>query len=284
MVMLGKILIKPLELDISGKKIVFNSINDFEFALDARTSIPLEKVTDAVISKLEVLLLESNAIEVAIEKLTELLSEAPEKSSGLNMRLKPVNSVVFSHDNGWRDIFIALKQYESNDSSQYKQLALKKYVEYLSNRKKLIDLLLKQKNSKVDSNAEAPPFRTGELEIDKDFDPNVLKEKLGMSSMPKGEIVEFVIKEGEKINLLLANYACKLISKNGIYFIDHNKVAYPIETGETKIGRGKECPIRFPDAMQKISRLHLKIINHDGENLELIDLSTYGTFYRQATS
>ena len=107
-----------------------------------------------------------------------------------------------------------------------------------------------------------------------------MKKKLGMTDMPRGEAVKFVIKDEDKINLLLANYACKLISKKGIYFIDHNKVAYPIEIGETKIGRGKECTIRFPDTMQKISRLHLKIINHDDENLELIDSSTYGTYYQ----
>ncbi len=50
--------------------------------------------------------------------------------------------------------------------------------------------------------------------------------------------------------------------------------------GENKVGRGSECKVRFIDTMQRISRLHLMIINHDNKKLELTDLSSYGTHYR----
>ncbi len=49
--------------------------------------------------------------------------------------------------------------------------------------------------------------------------------------------------------------------------------------GMNKVGRGRDCKVRFIDTMQRISRLHLMIINHGDNKLELTDLSTYGTHY-----
>jgi FHA domain-containing protein len=285
--MLQNIFAKPVVLIIDGKDVAFQSIDDFAFALDARTAIPLDKITEAVKATPGELLLESNAIEIALENLTEIINDSPETISSVTTRLKAINSVVFSNDNGWRNLFSALKKDRSPDSSTYKEIALNKYLEYLSNRKKLIDLILDESNRKNDPEAmqqetyEAVPFRTGELEIDGNYDPADLKEKLGMTDMPKGVAMDFEIEEGEHIDLLLAKYHCKVIAKDGLKFLDCNNIEYPLSIGMNKIGRGKECSIRFIDTMQKISRLHLKIINHDDKNLELIDLSTYGTYYSQ---
>lgn len=287
--MLQNIFAKSVELIIGGKAVAFQTADDFEFALGARTAIPLDKITEAIKASPGELHLESNAIVVAIEKLTAIIKQPSETTSGITTRLKPVNSVVFSNDNSWRDIFIALKKDNSSDSSTYKQVALNKYLQYLSNRKELIDSLLEQlkKESASSDNRqetiEVVPFRTGELESDEDFDPTIINEKLGMTDMPKGVAIDFDIEEGEKIDLLLAKYHCKLVAKDGIKFLDYNNIEYPITIGMNKIGRGKECSIRFIDTMQKISRLHLKIINHNDKNLELIDLSTYGTYYSQQT-
>jgi FHA domain-containing protein len=268
---------EPVELIVDGKPLIFNSIDDFEFALNARTSIPLDKVTEAIKATPGNLLLESNSIVVAIEKLTEIINQPAETVSGVTTRLKPINSVIFSNDNGWRNIFIALKKDNSSDSSVYKQIALKKYLQYLSNRKDLMDSLL---GDQVE-NIEAVSLRTGELEIDDDFDNTAIKEKYGMMAMPKGEAVSFNVKEGDKIELLLANYHCKLIVRDGLKFLDPNNIEYPISIGINKVGRAKECSVRLQDTMQKISRMHLKILNHNDTKLELIDLSTYGTYYFQ---
>jgi hypothetical protein len=99
--------------------------------------------------------------------------------------------------------------------------------------------------------------------------------------LEKGESTSFDVKEGDEISLLLANYQCKLIIRDGIKFVDNNGVVHPMILGENKVGRGSECKVRFMDSMQRISRLHLTIIIHDNNRLELTDLSTYGTYYLQ---
>ncbi len=283
--MLQKIFTKPVELNIDGKVITFKSIDDFEFALSARTTIPLDKVTDAIKSSPGELDLESNAIMVAIEQLSEL-GNHPSENSEITKSLKAINSIIFSNDNGWRDIFFALKKHHSANSSKYKQIALSAYLKYLSNRQEMIQSIKARldKQNSTNENGEVSQFKTGELDLDENFDSRVLAEELGMTSMKKGESVSFDVKEGDEIALLLANYQCKLIVKDGIKFIDDNNTEYLMTIGENKVGRGSECKVKFMDTMQRISRLHLMIINHDDDKLELTDLSTYGTHYLQQIS
>ena len=283
--MLQKIFTKPVELNIDDKVITFKSIDDFEFALAARTTIPLEKVTNAIKSTPGELDLELNAIIVAIEQISELINQTSE-SGEVTKSLKAINPVIFSNDNGWRDIFFALKKDRSTESSKYKQIALATYLKYLSNRQEMIQTIksqLEKDNIQIE-NAEAAQFKTGELDLDEKFDSKVLAKELGLSNMPIGEPISFEIKEGDEIALLLASYQCKLIVKNGITFIDSNNEEHLMSIGENKVGRGSECKVRFMDTMQRISRLHLTIYIHDENTLKLTDLSTYGTHYLQKSS
>ena len=283
--MLQNIFTKPVELNIDDKVITFKSIDDFEFALGARTTIPLEKVTDAIKSTPGELDLELNAIVVAIEQISELINQSSE-SGEVTQSLKAINPVIFSNDNGWRNIFFALKKDRSAESSKYKQIALTAYLKYLSNRQEMIQTIkaqLEKDNLQVE-NAEAAQFKTGELDLDEKFDSKVLAKELGLSSLPIGEPVSFEVKEGDEIALLLASYQCKLVIKDGIKFIDSNNEEHPMSIGENKVGRGSECKVRFMDTMQRISRLHLTINIHNDNKLELTDLSTYGTHYLQKSS
>ncbi len=283
--MLKNLLTKPVELNIDGRGITFKSTEDFEFALDARTAVPLKKVTEAIKSTPGELDMESNAIIIAIEQITEIIDQSSE-SGEITQSLKAINPVIFSNDNGWRDIFFALKKDHSGDSSEYKKIALTAYLQYLSNRQEMIQTIKAQceKDNNQKGNAKAPEFKTGELDIDDDFDSKVLAKELGMTTMPTAEYVVFELDEGDEVALLLANYQCKLIIKQGIKFVDNENVEHPMVIGLNKIGRGRECNVRFTDTMQRISRLHLMVINHDNKKLELTDLSTYGTYYLQQTS
>lgn len=281
--MLRNLMTKPVELNIDDKIITFKSIEEFEFALGARSTIPLDKIIEAIKATPNELDMEANAIVVAKEQISELLNTSSEQGE-VTQNLKAINPVIFSNDNGWRDIFFALKKDQSTESSQYKQVALTAYLEYLSNRQEMIKFIkVKQKNDN-NKNSNVIEFKTGALEIEEKFDSKILAEKLGMTSLPKAEAVRIDVEEGDEILLLLADYKCKLVIKDGVTFIDNNDFEYYLETGESKIGRGSECQVRFMDAMQRISRLHMLILNHDDKQLELTDLSSYGTYYLKKSS
>ncbi|MBL1142761.1 MAG: FHA domain-containing protein [Proteobacteria bacterium] len=277
--MLKNLITKPLELNIDGKGIMFKSLDDFEFAMETRTLVPQERIIEAVNATPGELDLESNSIVVAIEKISELLNQSSEQGE-VTQKLKAINSVVFSNDNNWRDIFFALKKDHSTESSKYKLIALSAYLQYLTNRQEMVQSI-KARFEIIHGQHGTTEFKTGELDIDDNFDSTVLAKELGMKRMPTAEYVVIELNEGQEIALLLANYKCKLIFKNGIKFVDNENEEYPMIIGLNKIGRGRECNVRFTDTMQRISRLHLMLINHDNKKLELTDLSTYGTYYLQ---
>jgi FHA domain-containing protein len=281
---------KPIELNINDKSVIFNSVDDFKFALDARTAISLDKITDTIKASLGELQLESDAIVVAREKLSGLISQSPEISSGITMRLKSINSAIFSKDNGWRDIIIALNSDESFELCKFKQIALTMYLQYLSNRLEMIKsvkLELDKNHGSIDSEEEsfsASLLRTSSMNVSEESDSTIHSSKAGMTSVQKGEPVILDVKEGDKIELLLSHYKCELLIKNGIKFIDYNHIEYPIKSGRNKIGRGEGCEVKFLDGIREISRVHLVIVNHDHKKLELTDLSTHGTHYHHVTS
>ena len=103
--MLQNIFSKPLELNIGETLITFKSMEDFQFAMNARTLLPQSRIIEAVNSTANELNMESNTIDVAIEQISELIKQSEE--SEVTQKLKAVNPVVFSSDNNWRDIYFS---------------------------------------------------------------------------------------------------------------------------------------------------------------------------------
>jgi FHA domain len=280
--MLQRFFTHPIELTINDKAVMFNSVEDFEFALDARTAIPLEKINNTIKASLDDLQLEAKAIGVAEKKLSNLMSKAPETSSGITMRLKSIDSSIFSKDNGWRDIITGLNSNESFESCKYKQAAVKAYLQYLSNRLGMIKSILTEIEKQNENNQKISlaQAKTGAFEVNEDLDPTLIDSKSGMTKLPKGKPVMIDIKQGDKIELIIARYRCKLIVGEDVIFKDSNGVKSSINIGKNKVGRGHGCSVKFSSDMHEVSRVHLIIANHNDKKLELTDLSTHGTHFR----
>jgi hypothetical protein len=284
--MLQRFFTHPLELTIHNKSVVFNTLEDFEFALDARTAIPLDKITEAMNASSEELQQEAESIEIASETLANMMSESPETSSGLTMRLKTTDSSIFSKDNGWRDIMIGLNNNESLESCKFKQVALKIYLKYLSNRLGLIQSVQAEREKSAVKNKESISLahaKTGAFEME-ELEPTLIDSKSGMTKLPKGKAVRIDIKPGDRVELILAKYRFKLLVEEDVIFVDSDDVHYPINIGKNKIGRGHGCSVKLSSDMHEISRVHLVVANHNDKILELTDLSTHGTYYRHIPS
>ncbi|MBL1142021.1 MAG: FHA domain-containing protein [Proteobacteria bacterium] len=280
--MLQRFFTHPIEITIHDKAVMFNSVEDFEFALEARTAIPLDKITSAIKSSVHDLQQEAEAIAVAEDKLAHMMSKSPETSDGITMRLKSIDSSIFSKDNGWRDIIIGLNSDDSFESCKYKQVALKTYLRYLSNRLEMIKLI-QAELEKQDANKQSISLataKTGAFEINNEVESTLIDSKSGMTKLPKGKSVILDVKQGDRIEFILAKYKCELLVGEDIKFIDSNGTECLINIGINKVGRGHACSVKFSSELHEISRVHLVIANHNDQKLELTDLSTHGTYFR----
>ena len=276
---------RPAAHTIEDRVITFKSIDDFEYALAARSAIPLERINEAIESTLDELTRDVNAITVAIENIKELIDQSS-ASGEVTKLMKSINPIIFSSDNGWRELFFALKKDRSVESSLYKQIALKGYMSYLQNRQAMIQSVKTrlEKENGLEQAGETAAFNTGELDLEENVDCKSLGAELGMSRIGNGRSISLDVTVGDKIQLLLANYRCRLlVKKDAVLFLDNCNEEHPLSEGENKIGRSSECAVRFIDSMHRISRLHLIINVINDSKLELTDLSTYGTHYLKST-
>lgn len=283
--MLAKFLTKPIELNIGNKSIIFSTIDDFEFSLNARTAITPDRITETFSATLDELNEESSSIDIALKELGSLISQSPEVSGGINMRLKLIDTSIFSKEHNWRDIFIALNGYDSLPLSRYKNIALKMYLRYLKNRLNIIKSIknhLQTNKSTLEQqkkdNENATIFSNSLSLTTLESDVGVLNSELDLVRIPKANPIDLVIIDGEAIDIYVSKHKCKLVARNGIKFIDTDNIEYTLQLGENKIGRGKGCTVKLNEGMREISRLHLLIVNHDHRKLQLTDLSVQGTY------
>lgn len=286
--MLSKLLSKPIELQVGNKTITFSSIDDFEFSLNARTAITPDRVVSMISATFDEINDELKSIGAAKFELDRLSSESPDVSTGITMRLKTIDTAIFSKEHSWRDIFIALNGYDSLNLSKYKNIALKKYLQYLKNRSNIANNIKAQmefnrnrsgENKSSDFNDTMTIMATPDSLSTIEADTDTLHKELNLSRLPKANPAILEINEGDTIDIYLAKYKCKLVSDNGLKFIDIDNVSHVIEPGRCKVGRGKESDIKLSDSLREISRLHL-LIETDGQNeIKCTDLSVQGTYF-----
>jgi len=106
--MLNKLFSKPVELAIGEQTLRFHTLVDFEFALNGRTSIPANKISDLVKFSVQQLKKEAHTIKEVEKRFVTILSKSIEDPDGIGRALRELDPIIFSNDHGWREIISAL--------------------------------------------------------------------------------------------------------------------------------------------------------------------------------
>ena len=199
--------------------------------------------------------------------------------TGIRQTFSDITPTSISQDHNWRDIFEALRGAPPKHGSllqQCRRIAIDSYRTYLSNRGDAINGMLLARRSSL---LKKDVMENSEQAI---FSPEIIEtglEDIHYERIPKGETVTVHIKPGEDLDLLLSRHKCKLIHENEkLKFISnaqHDPI--PIHPGRTAIGRDTTNDIVLDAAWRDVSRIHL-VINHNGDELKITDMSSYGTF------
>lgn len=145
--MLNRIFTNPIALIIDDQTVKFSSVQDFEFALVGRDSIPASKVCATMTTSPARLEDELNANRELQERLTSILAKSGGKPGALYAALKDLELAQFSRDHKWRDIMNALKNAPDKDN-EFCHIALAKYIQYLKARNEVIAIFSTRKKSK----------------------------------------------------------------------------------------------------------------------------------------
>ena len=282
--MLNKFFTKPLELTIGDLNLKFSSVADFEFSMAGRIAVPSKKITEMVKFSLDQLKKEAKTIKEIEKKFVAILSRSIEEPGSINRAMRELDPLIFSQDHGWRDIIGALND-NDEEFNPFRRIALVKYMQYLSSRQEIIKYLYseRKKFGELGKETEAPEsakLKDTLILENTIFDPaGEDKRDGGFERMPKGEAVTITLRKGQEFVVMLSKHKCRVAEEDGtIRFYDPDGRAYEMKKGRNIIGRDTVSTVMIEPSLRDVSRLHLVLEKYEDNVIQLIDMSSHGTF------
>jgi hypothetical protein len=274
-----------LSISIEGDHYVFQSPQDFEFALNGRTGLPAAKI--AALSRLDddELLREAEATRAVEKRFAQTLSGALDDVVGVGAFLEAMGSSTISQDNNWRSIITALNGVDQI-SETYKKIALVKYMQYLASRQEVVKSLYANRQPRKVGNGRPangsvvhrPTARFREtILLSLNDHSDMGRHETSFSRLPKGETVEVDLEEDYTVDLLIAMHPCRILLRDRLLFVDQRGHDSELRVGRNVIGRDATSDVIMDASLRDVSRKHL-IVECDGvRQIKLTDISSHGT-------
>lgn len=283
--MLRRTPIDGLDINIDGDRYVFQSPQDFEFALSGRTSLPAPKI--AALSRLsdDELLREAEAIRAVEQRFAEALSGTLEDITSVGPFLRTMEPSIISQDNNWRSIISALNRVDRMPET-YKKIALVKYMQYLTSRQEVVKSLYANRQSGKAGEARPengsavyrPTARFREtMLINLNTSPELERHETSFSRLPKGETVEVDLEGDHPIDLLLAKHQCRILLRDRLLFVDQGGNDSELRVGRNVVGRDATSDVIMDASLRDVSRKHLIVESNGVGQIKLTDISSHGT-------
>jgi len=283
--MFRKMPIDGLDLSIDDERYVFQSPQDFEFALNGRTSLPAPKI--AALSRLndDELLREAEAIRAVEQRFAEALSGTLEDITSVGPFLRNIEPSIISQDNSWRSIISALNNVDRIPET-YRKIALVKYMQYLASRQEVVKSLYANRQPR--NAAESRPangigvyrptarFRETML-LNLNEIADLERQETSFSRLPKGETVELDLEEDRAIDLLLGKHQCRILLHDRLLFVDQSGHDSELRVGRNVVGRDATSDVIIDASLRGVSRKHLIVESDGARQLKLTDISSHGT-------
>lgn len=277
--------IDGLDINIDGDRYVFQSPQDFEFALSGRTSLPAPKI--AALSRLsdDELLREAEAIRAVEQRFAEALSGTLEDITSVGPFLRTMEPSIISQDNNWRSIISALNRVDRMPET-YKKIALVKYMQYLTSRQEVVKSLYTNRQSgktgevrpENGSAVYRPTARFREtMLINLNVSPELERHETSFSRLPKGETVEVDLEGDHPIDLLLAKHQCRILLRDRLLFVDQGGNNSELRVGRNVVGRDATSDVIMDASLRDVSRKHLIVESNGVGQIKLTDISSHGT-------
>ena len=93
--MLNKFFAKPVELKVGEQTLKFSSINDFDFCMTGRTSVPSKKIIEMVKFTTDQLKNEARTIKDIEKRFVSILSKSIEDTDSINQAMRELDPLIF---------------------------------------------------------------------------------------------------------------------------------------------------------------------------------------------
>jgi len=270
----------PLTFELEGRTLRFASLDDFAFSLSGRAQIPADSVTDLMQLSPAELRREATSIRDSERCFVDLLADALKAPGAVGELLGEIDAGFIAEENQWRAIMAALMD-ETPGFDEYKHLALVKYMQYLAARRDIVKSIYAQRFGGQEPLAAPEPAANGgtrsTLIMEDESGPDTESSQIRFQRLPRGQTVTVRAPVDAGLSILLSRHKFQLFAADTPRLTDDNGVNYPLKAGVNVIGRHPENDVVVGGWYRDVSRKHL-MVDTSGDNLNLTDLSTHGTF------
>lgn len=274
---------KPLNILIANQKQTFNSVQEFEFALNGRTHVTHDRVRRSLSLSDEELKKEAKGIKNVEKRFVKMLTHFLNTDTDVGAHILDLDPKLFSHDHDWRAIIAELNK-QPNNMDDYKQVALVKYMQYLSTRQEVVKAIFRDRmarNEQLRVELEKPEDATefSETIIFNVEDVNkALKEDYKpLVRIPKGEPVVIPLVRNTPVPIMLSTHHFTLQCEEGMVLQDESGERFQLNPGRNFIGRHSQAQVTVSGDYRDISRKHLIIEYVPPCQTCLTDISSHGT-------
>lgn len=265
--------------------VVSSDLSEFVSHLSSRTKVPSHRLEEYLTWPDQELRQEVQTVSKLLRKFSTAVVSSMEDTASIDAFWQEVDLKSISPDHDWRSIFSSL-QHAGLSHIEHKRAVLVKYLQYLTFRKRLLELICLRK---PDSRAHRE-LGAGQVLVNGTGDNGRLPDEAASSlvvqhpngrdfvRLPLGEPIEIPLPAGRELKLMLAGHMFRVIGATPPILLDQHGVTYFLKEGKNMLGRHPQNDIVANPDFRDISRAHL-LIEWQGKNaISVTDLSSRGTF------
>ena len=274
---------KPLNLELTGRSVSFNSVVDFEFSLASRTEVPAAKFAELVGLPPAELKKEATSIREVERRFFDVLARSLESNGNIGLLMRELDPKLFPQDHEWRSVIAALNT-QPKEYDDFKKIALVKYMQYLGSRQEVLKSIYANTHRDTEVEPEPEPDAESALQRTVIFDVAELAPKVAevsaihLERLPRGETVYIARSTALELPVVLSRHRFTIHFGRDVRLVDESGNASHLHEGRNTIGRQPDCDVIIDSGYRDVSRKHLIIDLIDSALVTLTDLSSHGTF------
>lgn len=270
---------RSLRLRVGDTNKGFASPDELGRFLKARLVVPDERMQEFAKLDERALQREARKMLQAHQNVMDLMVSAKETGESLSNLWRRLDISKVPDDHDWPSILFAL----GNDvriHETYQREVLSQYLLFLENRRDALDSFRpnqeRRKGGERSRTAAPPKDQAG------DSRPPSSEVLQGYTRLPHCHAVEVNLEEQPDITVFLGTHRYHLSKQGQAVTLKADQVgeAYPLKAGRNTIGRSSQCDVHLGNHASDVSREHLIVDVNDGRGVNLMDVSSRGTYVR----
>jgi hypothetical protein len=270
---------RSLKLRVGDTSESFASPEELGLFLKARLAVPDERMQEFAKLDERALQREARKMLQAHQNVMDVMVGAKETGELLGNLWRRLDISKVPDDHDWPSILFAVGN-DAHIIEAYRREALSLYLQYLENRRDALDSFRPHQERRKGGERSITAASPKEPARDSGPPPSEVLE--GFARLPHCHAVEVKFEDKPDITVFLGTNRYHLSKQGEALTLMEDKAgnAYPLKPGRNTIGRSSQCDVHLGNHVSNVSRQHLVVDVSGNRSVNLMDVSSRGTYVR----